>query len=117
MKKRYIKETTFFSKEKDRLISKRMLLLEDFIEFKKDLVENPDQGDMITGTGGVRKTRLKSASGGKSGGFRICYLDIPHKNKLYLMFIYPKSERENISASDKKDFKELVKYIKEYENE
>jgi hypothetical protein len=70
-------------------------------------------GDMIQGTGGVRKTRLRSASKGKSGGFRVCYYfhDVG-SGRIYLITIYPKNEKEDLDPSEKKELKELVEIIK-----
>jgi hypothetical protein len=76
------------------------------------LAENPSLGDMISGTGGVRKTRLKSSSRGKRGGFRVCYVDLANKERLYLLLIYPKNEQENLTMEDKKVLKELVDILK-----
>lgn len=52
------------------MIAKKKLVEDDFEDFKKKLIENPKQGDVIPGKGGVRKTRLKAANKGKRGGFR-----------------------------------------------
>ena len=68
-----ITETKSFSKILNDLIKKRKLLDTDYQEFKNFLSKNPETGDMISGTHGVRKIRLKSSSKGKSGGFRVCY--------------------------------------------
>lgn len=111
--KKIIKQISRFSKEVDSLICNGKLLLEDFEDFKKDVLEHPDQGDLIAGTGGVRKTRLKSASKGKSGGFRVCYIDLDAKGILYLLLIYPKNRMENIDRQHKNALKELVKILKE----
>ncbi len=67
---------------------------------------------MITGTGGIRKVRLKSAAKGKSGGFRICYLYIEDRLILFLLFIYAKNERENHSQKEKAELKQLADSIK-----
>ncbi|KIC73720.1 hypothetical protein DB42_BR00010, partial [Neochlamydia sp. EPS4] len=72
---RNIVQTKIFEEEIARLIKKRKLKKEDFEDFKKSLAENPEQGDVIIGTGGIRKARLKSSSKGKKGGFRVCYLN------------------------------------------
>lgn len=69
-------------------------------------------GSIIPGTGGVRKTRLKSASKGKRGGFRVCYFDHTEKEELFLMVIYPKNEQENLSAEEKKQLKAITDAIK-----
>ena len=109
---RRIVQTRDFERDVERLISSKKLLRDDFEDLKKSLIENPDQGDLLQGTGGIRKTRLKSASKGKSGGFRVCYLDLKDRLILFLLFIYQKNEMENLSSADKNELKELVKEIK-----
>ena len=113
MKNREIIHTRIFAKRVGELIKTHRLKIEDFETFQRLIAENPDMGDIIQGTGGVRKTRLKSASKGKSGGFRVCYYfhDVG-TGKIYLIAIYPKNEKADISHSDKKEFKELVDAIK-----
>ncbi len=85
----------------DGLIAGNKLSKEDFWKFEDQLVNYPDTGDVIQGTGGLRKTRLKSSSKGKSGGFRVCYCDVPEKEKLFLVAIFPKNVQENLSAEEK----------------
>ncbi len=84
--KRKINQTNYFVKLINNLIKKRQLLEKDFDDFKKELAEHPDMGDIIQGTNGVRKARLKSASRGKSGGSRVCYYDITHTEMKYICF-------------------------------
>ncbi len=74
-------------------------------------MENPEEGDPIQGTGGLRKTRLKSSSKGKSGGFRVCYCDIPEKETLFLILIYAKNEKEDLDSKEKKILKALVEKL------
>lgn len=94
------------------LIAKRKLKIEDFEDFKKSLAGNPEQGDIIIGTGGIRKARLKSAGKGKRGGFRVCYLYIENQLILFLLFIYAKNEQENLSQNEKAELKQLADAIK-----
>lgn len=68
MKKRIITETKYFHKAITNLIKKGQILQEDFDNFTNELAKNPEMGDIVVGTNGVRKARLKSASHGKSGG-------------------------------------------------
>lgn len=110
--KRQIIQTTDFEDEVNDLIAKRKLKKDDFEDFKKSLVENPEQGDIITGTGGIRKTRLKSASKGKRGGFRVCYLNVEDRLILFLLFIYAKSDQENLSHEEKIELKQIADAIK-----
>lgn len=110
--KRQIILTKSFEDVVIALIEKRKLKKEDFDDFKKSLVENPEQGDVITGTGGVRKTRLKSASKGKRGGFRVCYLNVEDRFIVFLLFIYQKNDKENLSNTEKSDLKLVAEAIK-----
>lgn len=105
-------QTKDFEKTVEELIAGRKLKKEDFEDFKKSLAENPEQGDMIAGTGGIQKVRLKSATKGKSGGFRVCYLYIENRLILFLLFIYSKNEQENLSQSEKVELKKLADAIK-----
>jgi len=88
------------------------LLEEDFNLFERHLIEYPESGDLIIGTGGIRKIRLKSLSGGKSGGFRVCYFDNPKDEELFLILIYPKSQKEDLSNEEKKMLKDLTSILK-----
>ena len=110
--KRDITELPKFSREIDGLIESRKVLHEDFKEFKKALTQNPKMGDVIRGTGGVRKTRLKSATKGKRGGFRVCYFDDEEREELFLMAIYPKNEKEDLSSDEKKALKKWTERLK-----
>jgi len=65
--KRLVIQISKFSTTLDSLIANTKLSKEDFLKFEDQLVNHPDTGDVIQGTGGLRKTRLKSSSKGKSG--------------------------------------------------
>jgi hypothetical protein len=109
---RLVIQMPLFSKELDQLISDNKLLVEDYQDFEWRLVKNPLEGDVITGLSGIRKTRLKAANKGKRGGFRVDYLDIPEKKKLYLFVIYSKNIKEDLSSAEKKELSKLVEYLK-----
>ncbi|CAF24166.1 hypothetical protein [Candidatus Protochlamydia amoebophila] len=105
-----------FSRYLDELIKQGKLSISDFDDFEWKLIKNPQEGDVIPGLSGLRKTRLKSMNKGKSGGFRVDYLDIPEKGKLYLIVLYPKNVKEDLSAEEKKLIVRLVKQLKEEVN-
>lgn len=109
---RKIIETKKFSKSLDDLLKKRSLLKRDFDVLKKELAINPEAGVPIVGTGGVRKIRLKSASGGKSGGFRICYYYFVQDEAIYLLLIYGKNEQESLTMVEKNALRILVSFLK-----
>lgn len=110
--KRLIVQTKLFSDELDRLVQEKKLLVADYEELERLLLENPDLGDLIKGAGGVRKIRLKSSTKGKRGGFRVCYYDFPEGERLYFIIIYGKNEQEDISNEEKAYFKQLLEKIK-----
>ncbi len=76
------------------------------------LLENPQIGDVIQGTGGARKMRIQLEGRGKSGGGRVIYLDVFEKEKLYLLFAYPKNVQEDLTKEQKKAIKALIDAIK-----
>lgn len=82
-------------------------------EIQESLLESPGQGDVISGTGGLRKMRHGSSNKGKSGGHRVIYLYRPEVEKIYLITIYPKNEKADLSAVEKKVLKKLVETLKE----
>lgn len=110
--KRKVVRTKAFANEIKRYASKRKLSLQDLEKLEDKLVKNPDLGDLISGTGGVRKVRLKSVSKGTRGGFRVCYFDDPPHEELILLDIYPKNEQEDLTADEKKGLKQITDYLK-----
>src|ERR1700684_3781397 len=104
MKKKIILTKTF-SKDIESYLKKGKLLSQDFDAFVKQLANNPEAGDMIAGTGGVRKIRLKSAAKGKRGGFRVCYYFFQIEDIIYLLTVYAKNEQENITSDEKNSLK------------
>ena len=84
-----------FKKELEKLILNKKLLETDYKDLKDEIAQFPEKGNIIPGTNGLRKIRLKSPTGGKSGGFRICYYYIKNK-KIFLMLIYSKNTQENL---------------------
>ena len=103
-------ETDVFRKQLDRLTT-----LDTLFVIQRDLLENPKRGDVIAGTKRVRKSRAADSrtKRGKSGGFRYLYLLVDHVGIIYLIYIFPKSEKVNISNEDKVEIAELVQYLKE----
>lgn len=73
------------------------------------LVQNPEKGDMIPRSGGLRKIRWQHKEKGKSGGVRIIYYYKNNKGEIWLLTIYAKNEVANIHSSILKELrKELI---------
>ena len=58
------------------------------------------------------KSALKALTSGKRGGFRVDYLDIPKAEVLYLIVVYPKNLKEDLSSEEKREIKALVELLK-----
>lgn len=84
----------------------------DLIKLEQILLTNPQEGDVIQGTGGARKLRIQLKNSGKSGGGRVIYLDVFEKENLFLLFAYPKNVQENLTPDQKKIIQATVRAIK-----
>jgi len=82
-------------------------------ELQKVLLENPKAGNVIQGTGGLRKIRIPMDEKGKRGGARVIYVDIELKECIYFLNVYSKNEKDDLTEDEKKAFKAIVKFIKE----
>ncbi len=77
------------------------------------LAAHPKAGDLIEGTGGVRKLRWGRGNTGKSGGVRVIYYFHSDAIPLYLLTMFGKGERANLSKAERNELRELVKFIVE----
>ena len=84
----------------------------DLKKLEEILLENPQLGDVIEGTGGARKMRIQIENRGKSGGGRVIYVDVLKKEKLYFLLAYPKNVQDNLTPDQKKQVRKLVEAIK-----
>jgi hypothetical protein len=84
----------------------------DLIPLEKFLEENPQAGEVVQGTGGVRKLRWALPNTGKSGGIRVAYIDVVICERIYMLDLFPKNEKDNYTASEKKILKDLVTALK-----
>jgi hypothetical protein len=74
---------------------------------------SPEGGDLIPGTGGLRKRRIPLAGRGKRGGARVITLYIGANFPVYAVFLYAKNERGDLSAAQRKQLDRIVSEIKE----
>ena len=79
-----------------------------------DLVAtDPEAGDVMQGTGGVRKARLAGRGKGKSGGYRIVWYfgggDIP----VFLLTVFGKGEKANLTQGERNALRQMTKLLKE----
>jgi len=72
------------------------------------LAAHPKAGDLLEGTGGIRKLRWGRGAQGKSGGVRVIYYFHSEKMPLYLLTLFAKNERANISKTQRNELSEMV---------
>ena len=72
------------------------------------LAAHPVDGDLIEGTGGVRKLRWARDGRGKSGGVRVIYYFHSEAMPLYLLTMFAKNERANLSKAERNELAGLV---------
>lgn len=90
-----------------------MNLTDDDLRRLEDLIlENPELGDVMQGTGGLRKLRFSFSDRGKSGSSRVCYINIVRKEKIFLITAYPKNVKDNLSKAERNNIKQLVEILK-----
>lgn len=77
------------------------------------LAAHPKTGDLIEGTGGVRKLRWGRGARGKSGGVRIIYYFHSELMPLYLLTLFAKNEQDNLSKAERNDLAKLVDILVE----
>jgi hypothetical protein len=103
-----VAETKAFSEDIDIMLS----------QAERDAVitgiaAKPEGGDLIRGTGGLRKRRIALPGRGKRGGARVITLYLGDRLPVYAVFLFAKNERENLSPAQTKILLRLVATIKE----
>lgn len=81
-------------------------------QFQKELLRQPDKGDVIQHAGGLRKVRLRLPGRGKRGGARVIYLLLEQYDVIVFFYVYTKAERENLTAGQLKRLRNAVAVIK-----
>ena len=92
---------------------RRQALLPDdeFRAFQEILINDPEAGDTISGTGGFRKIRWSRPGTGKRGGVRVIYYNVTIKGRIYLALIYPKNEQDELNQEQKKMLRQVADLI------
>jgi mRNA-degrading endonuclease RelE of RelBE toxin-antitoxin system len=97
-------ETPIFTQELKGLLSD-----EEYRSIQLALLFRPEQGALIPRSGGLRKMRWRSSGKGKRGGVRLIYYWDKPGETIYMLFIYPKSARGDLTASQLRILSKLVK--------
>ena len=74
---------------------------EEYARLQAHLVSQPDAGDVITGTGGLRKIRWTSVGKGKRGGSRVIYFHAVAQSQIRMLLIYRKGIKDDLTPKEK----------------
>lgn len=83
---------------------------DDFRALQDELLQNPNAGDLIQGTGGLRKLRQPDPRRGKGkrGGLRVIYYWWDSNHQFWLFTVYDKDEADDLTADQKKILKNYL---------
>jgi len=95
-------ETPFFLRKAAGLLNDERSNLVAFLGM------NPAAGDVIPGAGGVRKVRWAEQGRGKRGGFRIIYYFHNEAFPLFLLTVYSKNQKANLTKAERNEFQKLI---------
>lgn len=93
------------------LFTRNLSLLRDddgYLELQLHLMERPESGVVIPGSGGLRKLRWAGSGRGKRGGLRLIYYYVTAEGEILLLHLYAKNETENLDAAMTKQLKQHV---------
>lgn len=79
---------------------------DEYARLQNSIVANPEAGDVIRGSGGVRKLRWGLAGRGKRGGVRVIYYLRLRQDQVWMLTLYAKNEADSISGAVLKKIKE-----------
>ncbi|MCL2649029.1 MAG: hypothetical protein FWD61_18855 [Phycisphaerales bacterium] len=90
------------------------LTLEDLRGIENEIVADPEGWPVMAGTGGLRKMRFSPSrmSTGKSGGIRVCYFVVEGLGHLWLVTLFAKNEKDNLSPAERNAIGKFIAVIK-----
>jgi hypothetical protein len=112
-------ESPVFSQDRERLERRGELSLEDLADLQQEIIRDPGRGDLVPGLAGVRKIRMRqrAVGRGKSGGARVLYLDFERTGVTYLLVLYAKREKVDLSPEEKRALRVLIEAVKREEEQ
>lgn len=81
---------------------------DDMRRLELEILKNPKVGNVIRGTGRLRKLHFSFENEGKSGSTRVCYVDFLLMETVYLITIYPKNEKDNLTKAECNNIKKMI---------
>lgn len=97
------KESPLFTKW-----AKEILSDDELRHFQNELLLNPELGDVIRGTGGLRKARIAYGGQGKCGAGRVIYFRYVSEEVIYLLLGFSKNQQSDLSSNQRKILRHLM---------
>jgi hypothetical protein len=91
--------------------AKRFLPEAEITRLEESIAERPEAHPVIAGTGGVRKARWARPGMGKRGGVRAVYYYRTSAGIVYMLDVYAKNEKADLTPADKRELREIVSLI------
>lgn len=83
---------------------------DEYAELQQFMMETPEAGQVVPGSGGVRKLRWKRKGMGKRGGLRVIYYVRYQPNEIWMLTLYAKAKQENVPGHILKQLKEAFEH-------
>ena len=81
---------------------------EDYRKLQALLANRPRAGDLIPGSGGLRKIRWATEGKGKRSGVRVIYYWSVARDQILMLFLFPKSERADLTPAQLKSLRKII---------
>jgi hypothetical protein len=92
-------------------LADKLLTNAEQLDVVRYLAEHPKAGDLMEGTGGVRKLRWGRGGQGKSGGVRVIYYFYDDQMPLYLLTLFAKGDKSNLTKAERNELAGLVELL------
>lgn len=99
-------ETPVFSKQRSELLDD-----DSYQKFQAFLLRNHEEGDTIIKTGGCKKIRWGLDGKGKWGGVRVIYYTMTTPGKIYLLLVYSKNRKDDLTEPEKTILNQIAKQL------
>jgi mRNA-degrading endonuclease RelE of RelBE toxin-antitoxin system len=96
-------ESPVFSRYRDAYLTD-----DEYLRLQLALISQPTSGNIVPGSGGLRKLRWRGSGRGKRGGIRIIYYYIAADEQIYLLTVYAKAEMKDLTRDQIQTLRKLV---------
>lgn len=91
--------------------AKRLMDDDERAEAVEMIAKNPEGGELIVGTGGVRKARFAIGGRGKSGGVRLVYYYYNEMAPVFMLTVFAKGDKENLTKAERNELGKLSRVL------